>query len=266
MLTSTRSAHVARLRRLHERKGRQQSGTFLAEGPDCVEAAIAAGWVREVVAVPDHPLATQAAAAGIEVHQADARVVAAICDAVSQQGIVAECSIPLAAVDHVVAADGPVVICEGLADPGNLGTIVRTAEAVGASGVITTRGSVDTWNPKVVRASAGSLFRVPVVQVAAASDAIEAVQAAGWTVVALTADAAATVFDVIDECRDRGVLAERLAWLVGSEAHGVSPAALESSDLQARIPMRPAVESLNAAISVAVCLYCAEGRRPTGDT
>ncbi|MGA0209054.1 MAG: TrmH family RNA methyltransferase [Candidatus Nanopelagicales bacterium] len=266
MLTSTRSAHVARLRRLHERKGRQQSGTFLAEGPDCVAAAIAAGWVREVVSVPGHALAEQAGAAGIGVHQADDRVVSAICDAANPQGILAECAIPSTHLQDVVSATGPLVICDGLADPGNLGTIVRTAEAVGAAGVITTRGSVDAWNPKVVRASAGSIFRVPVVQVAHATEAVAAVQAAGWTVVALTADADATVFDVIEHGREHGAAPDRWAWLVGSEAHGVSAEALTDSALRARIPMRSSVESLNAAISVAICLYLAEGRRGTDGT
>ena len=263
MLTSTRSAHVARLRRLHERKGRQQSGTFLAEGPDCVAAALETGWVREVVALVDHPLALKAAALGLDVHEADERVIAAICDAQSPQGIVAECSIPDRSVADVLTRRGPskapVVICDRLADPGNLGTILRTAEAVGAPGVLATSGSVDAWNPKVVRASAGSIFRIPIVQVATAQAAVEQVRSAGWKVVALTADAPVSVFDVIDQERGtRGDLGH-VAWLVGSEAHGVSSEGLESSDLQARIPMSPSVESLNAAISVAICLYLAVG-------
>jgi RNA methyltransferase, TrmH family len=260
VLTSTRSPHVARLRRLHERKGRQQSGTFLAEGPDCVSAAIDAGWVREIVATPGHPLARRAASSGIDVHEADERVLAAICDAQSPQGVVAECHIPERSVDELTSAHGPIVICDRLADPGNLGTIIRTAEAVGACGVVTTHGSVDPWNPKVVRASAGSIFRLPVVSLPTATQAVLQVQAASWRTIALTADAPDSVFTVVDELRGSGNVSEQVAWLVGSEAHGVSMEALEVADHLASIPMRSSVESLNAAISVAICLYIALDR------
>ncbi len=255
MLTSTRSPHVARLRRLHERKGRQQSGTFLAEGPDCVAAAIDAGWVRQIISRTDSELAQRAQARGIEVHEADDRVIAAICDAKTPQGIVAECAIPETDLDHVVSASGPIVICDRLADPGNLGTIIRTAEAVGAAGVVTSHGSVDAWNPKVVRASAGSIFRLPVVSLPTAAEAVHAVQAGGWRAIALTADAPESVFAVVDDLRRSEGGGVHLAWLVGSEAHGISSEALEVAARHASIPMRSSVESLNAAICVAICLY-----------
>jgi TrmH family RNA methyltransferase len=250
------------LRRLHERKGRQQSGTFLAEGPDCVAAALEAAWIREVVARPGHPLAIQAATSGIDLHEADDRVIAAICDAQTPQGIVAECTIPKTTLGHVLNRPGPLVICDGIADPGNLGTIIRTAEAVGAAGVVTTPGSVDLWNPKVVRASAGSIFRLPVAQANAAQQAVEAARASGRVSVALVADAPATVFEILSEHRRSGTDSTNLTWVVGSEAHGVSPEALEATDLRASIPMSPSVESLNAAISVAVCLYAALQAKP----
>ena len=265
VLTSTRSPHVARLRRLHDRRGRQQSGTFLAEGPDCVAAALAAGWVREVVAEPDHPVAEVASASGLAVHTAKARVIAAICDAVTPQGIVAECVIPERSVTDIVSSSGPIVICDRLADPGNLGTILRTAEAVGASGVMTTPGSVDPWNPKVVRASAGSIFRIPVVIAESIAHAVDAVHTTARKVIALTSDAPTSVFGILDQERRAGRSAHDLAWLVGSEAHGVGAKGLEAADLHASIPMAAPVESLNAAISVAIGLYLAVGADVVGD-
>ena len=265
MLTSTRSPHVARLRRLHDRKGRQQSGTFLAEGPDCVAAALAAGWVREVVAEPGHTMGHEASASGLAVHVAEARVIAAICDAMTPQGIVAECVIPERSVSAVVATSGPIVICDRLADPGNLGTILRTAEAVGAAGVVTTPGSVDPWNPKVVRASAGSIFRIPVVTADSVMHAVDSVHATARKVIALTADAPSSVFEILDQERRAGGRLHDLAWIVGSEAHGVGAEGLEAADLKASIPMTPTVESLNAAISVAICLYLAVGADIVGD-
>lgn len=259
MLTSTRSPHVARLRRLHERKGREQSGTFLAEGPDCVEAAIQSGLVREIVTTPGHPIALRAGEAGVDVHLADARVVSAICDAKSPQGIVAECAIPATSLTQAIAGRGPIIVCDRLADPGNLGTIIRTAEAVGACAVLTVQGSVDPWNPKVVRASAGSIFRLPVVQVESATDGVDVVKATGRPVLALSGTADSTVSQALDALRQSGADLAHVAWLVGSEAHGISPAALEASTYRVRLPMRAAVESLNAAIAVAICLYLAAG-------
>lgn len=260
MLSSTRSPHVARLRRLHERKGRQQSGTFLAEGPDCVVAAIESGLVREIVARPDHELLQVAQARGIDVHPAQDHVVSAICETKTSQGIVAECTIPDFAVLDVVTRTGPVVVCDRLADPGNLGTIVRTAEAVGAAGVIVTSGSVDAWNPKAVRASAGSCFRVPIAQADSALAAVRELQHAGRFVLGLSADADLSVFEALERGSAEGRDPGSFAWVVGSEAHGVSDDALRAVDERVSIPMHARVESLNAAISVAVCLYLAVSR------
>lgn len=214
--------------------------------------------------MPNHALMRSAAAAGIDVHEADERVLAAICDAKTPQGIVAECAIPDTDIDSVLSAPGPVVICDRLADPGNLGTIIRTAEAVGAAGVLTSYGSVDAWNPKVVRASAGSIFRLPVVSLPSAGEAVAAVQAAGWHAIALTADASQSVFCAVDDLRESSGAGKRLAWLVGSEAHGISPEAIARADRRASIPMRASVESLNAAISVAICLYVTVDRDESG--
>jgi TrmH family RNA methyltransferase len=258
VLTSTRSPHVARLRRLHERKGRQHSGTFLAEGPDCVSAAISVGWVKQVFAIPGHEVSALAMQQGIDVIEAEDRVISAMTDTQSSQGIVAECALPDISLSQVLQGSGPVVVCDQLADPGNLGTIVRTAEAVAAAGVLVTHGSVDPWNPKVVRSSAGSIFRMPVVTVSSALEAVQALREAGWLTVGLGADAAMTVTEIHDQQMTGG--GSDIAWVVGSEAHGVSEQAWRAVALQARIPMSPAVESLNAAISVAVSLYiCASG-------
>ncbi len=227
--------------------------------------------MREIVVCVESELTRQAQARGIDVHEADDRVIAAICDAKTPQGIVAECVIPDTSQGLVLAGTGPVVICDRISDPGNLGTIIRTAEAVGAAGVLVSQGSVDAWNPKVVRSSAGSIFRLPVAQAASTVEAVEATQESGRSVVALTAHADQTVFEVVNrnwDARgpvggepDGGGLGSQFAWLVGSEAHGISPEALSASALTARIPMNPEVESLNAAISIAVCLYAALGAR-----
>jgi len=256
-LTSTRSATVARLRRLHDRKGRSNSGTFLAEGPDCVRAAVQAGWAKLVLVSIDHELTDWVRSHGVPVTPATPRVVDAACDTSSSQGIVAECAIPPSDLGALLAGDGPVVVCDTIADPGNLGTIIRTAEAVGAAGVITTAGSVDPWNPKAVRAGAGSSFRVPI----AADRPIEAILAActeaGRWSIALAGDATDEVLPAIVRARAAGHPPQELAWVVGSEAHGVCAQMRAGVDASARLPMAPTVESLNAAIALSVCLYTA---------
>ena len=121
MLTSTRSEHVTRLRRLHERKGRLRSGSFLAEGPDCVTAALEAGLgieVVEVIGVEDHSLMDRVLDLGIPFHAATQRVVAAIGDAATPQGIVAQCTLPTTDADSVVARGGPIVVCGRICDHG----------------------------------------------------------------------------------------------------------------------------------------------------
>lgn len=257
-LTSTRSPTVARLRRLHERKGRKSAGAFLAEGPDCVRAAVTAGWATMVLATHDQEPLDWARASGVQVTLALPKVVDAASDTTSPQGILAECTLPRSDLGAVLAAPGPVVVCDRIADPGNLGTIIRTAEAVGAAGVITTEGSVDPWNPKSVRASAGSSFRLPIAADRPISDVLSAAGDAQRWSVALAGSASMSVLQGIEDARVRGFSPDRLVWVVGAEAHGVSTVAREGVDATAHLPMRPEVESLNAAVSVAVCLYAAQ--------
>ena len=261
MLTSTRSEHIFRLRRLHDRKGRLRSGSFLAEGPDCVTAALEASLgieVVEVVGVEDHPLMDRVLDLGIHFHAATQRVVAAIGDAATSQGIVAQCTLPTTTADSVVARPGPIVVCDRISDPGNLGTIIRTAEAVGAAGVATTQGSVDAWNPKVVRASAGSIFRLPVVTGLEEHGVIDVI-ARGRTPIALHGAAQVDVVAAVTSGAERGITRDDWVWIVGSEAHGVSTELLQAVEWTARIPMAASVESLNAAVSVAIALYAGDG-------
>lgn len=248
---------MARLRRLHERKGRLREGAFLAEGPDCVRAAVEAGWVVEVLATEESQVVAWAADRGVPITAAEPKVIEAICDTRTPQGVVAECRLPATELPDILDRSGPVVVCEQLADPGNLGTIIRTAEAVGAAGVVTTAGSVDPWNPKTVRAAAGSSFRVPIAADQDPATALERIHASGRTSIALTAEASQDVMACVRELAVAGTSADSLAWIVGSEAHGISAELAEQADTQAKLPMRAPVESLNAAVALSVCLYAA---------
>jgi TrmH family RNA methyltransferase len=138
----------------------------------------------------------------------------------------------------------------GVSDPGNAGTVIRTADAAGADAVVLTRGSTDPYSGKCVRASAGSLFHLPVVTGVSIAPTVTALHDAGLTVLATTLDG-----DSIDDLDD--VLSGPVAWLFGNEAHGLDEAAVAAADRRVRVPIRGRAESLNLAAAAAVCLYSA---------
>jgi TrmH family RNA methyltransferase len=189
---------------------------------------------------------------------ADARVpvipvdddgMAGLSETVSPQGLVALCSfldVPLSAVS------GPLVaVLAEIQDPGNAGTVLRTADAAGAGGVVFTDGSVDPYNGKCVRSSAGSLFHPPVVRGVTASSAIASLREAGLQVLAADGYGEAD----LDELADAGELGRPTAWLFGNEARGLPPALSALADRRVRIPIHGRAESLNLAAAAAVCLY-----------
>lgn len=134
-------------------------------------------------------------------------------------------------------------------DPGNAGTIIRTADAAGADAVVLVRGSVDATNPKVVRSTAGSLFHLPVLTGAGLGEVLEALDGAGLAVLAADGSGSVNLFDA-DE-----LLARPCAWLFGNEARGLAPEVLERAEAVVSVPVLGAAESLNVAAAAAVCLY-----------
>jgi TrmH family RNA methyltransferase len=191
--------------------------------------------------------------AGVGVHAVTERGLAALTETVTPQGIVAVCRQEHrdAAADALDGAPTLVVVLAGVGDPGNAGTVLRTADAAGASVVIFPDGSVDPYNGKCVRATAGSIFHVDLVRGGPARDAIQAIRSAGMTVLAADAHGQAN----LDAYADSGGLAARTAWLFGSEAHGLHPKVAELADARIRVPIHGRAESLNLAAAAAVCLY-----------
>jgi TrmH family RNA methyltransferase len=144
-----------------------------------------------------------------------------------------------------------VAVLESTQDPGNAGTVIRTADAAGAAAVVLTDGSTDPHGGKCVRASAGSLWHLPVVHGPTLADAVAALRAAGLVVLATSGAGE----DDLDDLQDSGALAGPTAWLLGNEAGGLSEQALALADRRVRIPIRGRAESLNLATAAAVCLY-----------
>ena len=145
-----------------------------------------------------------------------------------------------------------VIVLAGLQDPGNLGTILRSAEAFGATGVLSLPGTVSAWNPKAVRASAGSLFRLPLIS-ASAEDCLARLRAAGVKILSTAVDGA--------EAADRIDLAGPVALIIGNEGNGVPEEVASQADQAVTIPCPGPVESLNAAVAASVLLYEASRQR-----
>jgi len=269
-LTSLQSPRVRTGRRLARRAQRAKERLFLAEGPQAVREAVAHGGAETVVevytteeAAERHPEIVAAARdARVTVLTATGEVVAAICETVTPQGMVALCrfvDVPFAEV--LAGRPKLVAVLANVRDPGNAGTVLRTADAAGADAVVLTDASVDPYNPKAVRASVGSLFHLPVAVGVPVAEAVGRLRAAGARV--LAADGAGE--RDLDAELDEGTLAGPTAWVFGNEAWGLPEATRALTDEVVRVPIHGRAESLNLATAAAVCLYAsARAQRSTG--
>lgn len=252
MLT-TRSARVVSARKLHRRRNRDQSRRFLAEGPQAVQEAIAAGAVVDVYFTESaherfSDLLKSAVQAGAYSHLVEESALVALADTVNPQGVVAECSY----LDQALPADAElVVVCDQMSDPGNAGTILRAADAAGADAVVFPDGSVDPYNGKCVRASAGSLFHLPVIRGGTTADHLATLSDLGTQIFAADLSGDADVFGLAT----KGELAGPIAWLFGSEPHGLADPISSIAHRRVKVPIWGQAESLNLAVAAGVCLY-----------
>lgn len=268
--TSLRYASQNQLRsarRLLRRKERATAGEFLAEGPQSVREALAQS--QRVVAlfvgqssIGRHvELVEAATGAGLEVVLLSDRDLASLSETVTPPGIVAICrTLDVDLAGALVGSPRLVVVCAQVRDPGNAGTVIRCADAFGADAVILTEGSVDLYNAKTVRASAGSLFHLPIVVGADLAQAIQACRAQGLRV--LVADGSGDVD--LDQFTAAGELARPIAWVMGNEAWGMPDDDLRLADRVVRVPLYGGAESLNLSTAAAVCLYATASAQRRG--
>ncbi|HWM56897.1 MAG TPA: RNA methyltransferase [Pseudonocardia sp.] len=259
-------------RKLLRRVGRDRAGRFLVEGAQAVGEALAQAargdrWrMHELFVGPAaadrHPELTAAArTAGVRVVPVTEAAAASLSDTVTPQGIVAVCDlldVPVAAA--LGARPTLVVVCAGISDPGNAGTVIRVADAAGADAVLLAGDTVDPHNPKAVRATTGSLFHLPIARDRDAGAVLAACAAAGLTV--LVADAGGELELYRPEAA--AVLAGPVAWIFGGEAHGLPPGVAERADHRVRVPIRGRAESLNLATAAAICVYATVAARSVG--
>ena len=257
-LTSLHSPRVKAARQLGKRALRLRARSFLAEGPQAVGEALARdGVVTELfltaAARARHGgLAARASRQGARVHVVSGEVMAGLAQTITPQGILAVCrfvDVPLAAMAG--AAPRLAVILANVRDPGNAGTVLRTADAAGAAGVVFSDSSVDPYNSKCVRASAGSIFHLDLVLGGSVADTVGQLRAAGLRVLA----ADGRTGQPLDQVEPRGVLGQPTAWLFGNEAWGLPGDVAALADETVAVPIYGQAESLNLAAAAAVCLY-----------
>ncbi len=259
------SPRLKAARRLNKRAFRQRERAFLAEGPQAVAEAFHCGaQVTDLfVTVPartrHHDLVAAIAAAGIPVHVVSGEVMDELAQTVTPQGLLAVCGfidVPLAEVAQRARLAPPtepalVALLANVRDPGNAGTVLRTADAAGAHAVVFADASVDPYNGKCVRASAGSLFHLPVVAGARLEDAVVTLREAGLRIVAADGRAGRS----LDDPGVQAQLAGPIAWMFGNEAWGLPPELVALADEPVAVPIYGRAESLNLAAAAAVCLY-----------
>ncbi|WP_430296272.1 TrmH family RNA methyltransferase [Sinomonas sp. B1-1] len=279
-MANPRADRVRDVAKLATRAARNRRRCFLAEGPQAVREALRldaerrAGGRDAVVAevyaseacLDRYPEIAGPAAATGQLRLATDDVLAAMADTVNPQGVVAVCSMLDVALEDVLARRPRLlaVMCR-VQDPGNAGTILRAADSAGADAVVLTAGSVDIYNPKAVRSTAGSLFHVPVVLGAEPQDLAAAARAAGLGILAADGEGPVDLDRLQDESAARRMgtaaapgeyrLEAPTAWLFGNEAQGLSEEEKALADHRVAVPLYGAAESLNVGTAATVCLY-----------
>ena len=291
LITSVNNQRVKEVANLKQKKYRTESGTFFAEGLRAVQEAVQYADVTELFYTEaeagrldvvlkaaesvtadikeksgnknnaNHNNAGTAkkrneAANGIRMYQVDEKVMAKLSDTKAPQGVLAVIRTPeqnLRQLRPGTASDNnaPVIILDRVQDPGNLGTIIRTADAVGALGLILLEGCVDAYSPKVVRASMGSLFHLPVVQDVTAEEALTWCYRNGYEPAATALKNAQNVY--------KADISKKMAFLFGNEANGVAEELQAAVETRLFIPMAGLAESMNVAMAAGIILF--EGLR-----
>jgi len=245
-ITSTKNQAVQLMKALFTRKSRNEHGLFPVEGAVMIREALSNGLVPHLVLAEDkfEELAGQLEAAGARAHLASPNVLSAACDTVTPQGIVCAFTLP----EELPEENLPekLVILDGVQDPGNCGTIWRTADAAGIGGIVFGLKSADPLSAKVQRAAMGSGFRVGY-RSCDLTELLPALRVKGYSIISSALDG--------EDFYARTPVGEKFALIIGSEAHGVSQTTKDASTHILKLPMRGGAESLNAAVAAGIMMY-----------
>ncbi|PNT93528.1 23S rRNA (guanosine(2251)-2'-O)-methyltransferase RlmB [Clostridium thermosuccinogenes] len=266
IITSSQNPVVKEVKSLKIRKHRDEKGLFFIEGTRFVEEALKekAGICKIVITDAFHSnpangeLLNRIKSAGYETYILSDRLFREISDTENPQGILAVIRRKTYSLEDILSGSSFLLILDSLQDPGNLGTIIRTADAAGVDGVILSKGSVDLYNPKVLRSTMGSVFHVPALYADDLTKAIGIVKSAGFKVYAAHLKGKTSYFNVD--------LKKNIAVIIGNEANGIREEVAEQADMLVKIPMSGKAESLNASVAAGLLMYEVVRSRLKGDS
>lgn len=243
-LTSFRNPRVILWRSLGERKARLETGLFLIEGYKMVQEAFEAHRLPEALLIREDQLdRLPAGLPDCESFLLPANVFDAVCDVKTPQGIAAVLkteTLPPAVGSRLIALDD-------VQDPGNVGTILRTADAAGMTGVLLSRGCADVFSPKVLRATMGSIFRMGITVTDDLPEALRGLKNQGFSILSSQLDGSPFY--------RRETIPEPYCLIVGNEGNGISEAVRATATHRLKLPMRGGAESLNAAVAAGIMMY-----------
>ena len=243
-IESVKNPQVKQWKKLSAKKERDKTGKYLVEGFHLVEEALKEGIVLEVIMNEETELPAQFRIEGTEVVYVKSDVMKAICDTETPQGIAAVCEQRAITLSEINPER--VLLIDAVQDPGNIGTMIRTADAAGMDCVILGEGCADPYNPKVVRSTQGSLFHLPVIK-GSLADVIDELKAKGIPVYGTALEGASPL--------DKAEKSDRYAILVGNEGQGVSKDLLTKTTANLYIPIYGKSESLNVGVAAGILMY-----------
>lgn len=256
MIQDPSQAEIKGVAKLTKKEARSETGLFLLEGPQGLKEALERPKLIEKLFATEsfeqkHPeLILRARDSRVNVSLVSESVLKELSDTTTPQGVVAVCQQFHVSIEDVLASKPKLVaFLAQIRDPGNAGTVLRAADAAGADAVVFSKGSVDIYNPKVVRSTTGSMFHLPFVIDADIPSSLNKFKEAGLVV--LGADVAGNSLASIDSSE----LAKPTLWLFGNEAWGLEPEVSALADQLVQVPIYGAAESLNLATAASVCLY-----------
>ena len=257
-LTGLQNPVVKAAAELKQKKYRTQNGLYLAEGLRTAEEAVAYKAVETLfyVATDDERtmrLLEDAAMQNIKLVCVNENVMKKIADTETPQGIIAVCKMRQPKLENLLASGKMLLVLDRVGDPGNIGTMLRTADAAGIGGLVLLKGCADIYAPKTVRSSMGSLFHSPVLSGVSEQEFVSAAKKAGYDLLVTCLDGADNLY--------KADLSGRIAFVMGNEAGGVSETLLEKADKRVYIPMAGRAESLNVAMAAGIVMFEALRRK-----
>ncbi len=246
-------------RQLLQRKYRERTGMYLIEGPNLLKDALLLGVPLEAIVVREGYLSegkdftAEDMPEDVNLVEIDRALFEELTDTEHSQGVLAiACREMLSSEEFFYKAgdDGNIVVLDRLQDPGNIGTIIRTADAAGYRGVVAIKGCSDIFSPKVVRAAAGSVFRVPVLFAETPEQVAGQLKEKGRRLIATCFDTNKRYFDID--------MKKGIALIIGNEGNGISKELINLSDEKVKIPMEGSIDSLNAAVAAGIMMYEAQ--------